>query len=177
MHSLPIAHHEQKYLITSGGNVISRQNNNILVPRLNPNGYLIVTLSYKQLSIHRLVAKHFLPNPYNHDYVNHLDGDKQNNNVTNLEWCTAERNANHALEIGLRSGFVSYDTKLALLDRVLRGELIADVANDLPETHPNTLSKMLRITAKKEGLENDWKEAMKIRRRDAAIRNLAKINY
>lgn len=176
MKSMAIVNYTEQYMIFENGDVKSRINNNILTPRKNSNGYLIVTLGKKQLSVHRLVAIHFIANPYNLTQVNHKDGDKGNNHVTNLEWCTAERNANHALEIGLRAGFVNYDTKLALMHRAIKGELIADLVKELPDTHPNTLSRMLRVTAKKEGKEAEWKAAMKIRRRNAAIRQLEKIN-
>lgn len=63
------------------------------------SGYLHIQLkkhsrSYN-FSIHRLVAEHFIPNPENLPFVNHIDENKQNNRVDNLEWCTAKHNANH----------------------------------------------------------------------------------
>lgn len=75
---------------------------------LNDNGH-----GYKQVSvmvkgkryvryIHRLVAECFIPNPYRLPEVNHLDGDKANNNADNLEWCTTSDNHKHAYQMGLK---------------------------------------------------------------------------
>ena len=52
-------------------------------------------------TIHRLVALAFLPNPNNYPIINHKDGDKQNNNVENLEWCTFSHNTKEAYRLGL----------------------------------------------------------------------------
>lgn len=70
------------------------------------NGYRLVTLSSSNKNIsytvHRLVGFCFIPNPDDKPYINHKDGDKLNNNVDNLEWCTAKENDTHARLTGLK---------------------------------------------------------------------------
>nr|DAR02352.1 MAG TPA: homing endonuclease [Crassvirales sp.] len=56
----------------------------------------------KHLAIHRLVAKAFIPNPYNLPLINHIDGDKNNNKVSNLEWCNNGYNQAHAWKNSLK---------------------------------------------------------------------------
>lgn len=69
------------------------------------NGYEFVCLRKDGVNHnclkHRLVAEVFIPNPDNLPCVNHIDGNKQNNSVDNLEWCTQGYNLNHAVQIGL----------------------------------------------------------------------------
>jgi hypothetical protein len=69
------------------------------------HGYLKLTLSkdniQKTIPIHILVAKTFIPNPENKPEVNHIDGNKSNNCVNNLEWCTRSENELHAYRNGL----------------------------------------------------------------------------
>ena len=77
----------------------------ILKPILNEKGYCRVDLSksrkIKRHRVHRLVAETFIPNPYNLLEVNHIDGNKQNNKVNNLEWCSHSYNMKEACKLGL----------------------------------------------------------------------------
>lgn len=70
------------------------------------NGYFRTNLAKdgvnKTVKVHRLVAEAFIPNPSNLPEVNHIDGNKQNNHVENLEWCSRSENLKHAVEIGLK---------------------------------------------------------------------------
>lgn len=71
----------------------------LLNPTLTEKGYLQVTLNnktQKTYGIHRLVAEAFISNPNNYQVVNHIDENKQNNNVENLEWCTQKQNLEYA---------------------------------------------------------------------------------
>lgn len=77
----------------------------LLKQKEDKKGYMRVYLdengTTKFVSIHRLVALAFIPNPLNKAQVNHIDGNKHNNKVENLEWCTNRENAIHAIQTGL----------------------------------------------------------------------------
>lgn len=79
----------------------------ILKPKTNKYGYLSLGLwrsgKRKDAVVHRLVASAFLENPNKYEQVNHKDGDKLNNNVSNLEWCDNIYNMKHAVEHDLLS--------------------------------------------------------------------------
>lgn len=74
-------------------------------PKIN-RGYYVYRLvndsgKYKNITAHRLVALEYIPNPNNYPVINHIDGNKLNNNVDNLEWCTVHHNNMHAVNMGL----------------------------------------------------------------------------
>lgn len=97
--------YEGLYEVSNKGVVYGRKRNNILKFRINHKGYCQLSLckdnKKKETTIHRLVAIAFLPNPKNKPQVNHIDGNKQNNNVENLEWNTPKENIIHAYKTGL----------------------------------------------------------------------------
>lgn len=88
--------YEGLYQISNKGRVKSTRNNIILKPAMNNHGYYWVDLLNhgirKHATIHRLVAQAFIPNPNNYPQVNHIDENTINNQVSNLEWCTAQYN-------------------------------------------------------------------------------------
>ena len=89
------------YEITRDGQVINKTNGHILKPQPNGKGYLRVSIGGQLTFVHRLVAQKYIPNPNNYDQVNHIDGDKTNNSVDNLEWVTNQDNREHAVKNGL----------------------------------------------------------------------------
>lgn len=74
-------------------------------PRIDKRGYCRVNINKKgkrqTLYVHRLIASTFIENPENKRTVNHIDGNKQNNHVSNLEWCTYRENNDHGFRTGL----------------------------------------------------------------------------
>lgn len=96
-----------KYDISNLGNVRNSKSGKYLKQRVDKLGYFVISLRLnskrtpKVLRIHRLVAITFLPNYNNLPQVNHIDGNKLNNNITNLEWCTSSHNMKHAYENNL----------------------------------------------------------------------------
>ena len=95
------------YDITEGGQVISKRTNKKLKKQTNRYGYetFRACINYKKYTvyIHRAVALKYLNNPNNYPEINHIDGNKTNNNVDNLEWCSREHNIKHAFNTGLNN--------------------------------------------------------------------------
>jgi hypothetical protein len=82
------------YLIYPDGRVFSKKSNKFKQPSDNGCGYKYVALypNHKNFTIHRLVAIHYIPNPENKPEVDHIDRDKNNNDVSNLRWVNASQN-------------------------------------------------------------------------------------
>nr|WP_320057866.1 HNH endonuclease [uncultured Bacteroides sp.] len=97
----------EDYMVSDQGRVLSLKCNETRIMKVDVKnrGYGSIKLCTRGLLIrnlvHRLVAKNFLPNPKNLPEVNHLDGNKLNNRVENLEWCDHYDNVQHALLHGL----------------------------------------------------------------------------
>lgn len=100
-----IKNYEGLYSVTKEGKIFGNKRNKFLRQRTNRAGYLVVNLSknniLKTLAVHRITAQTFLDNPENKRTVNHKNGNKSNNNINNLEWCTDSENQKHSYRTGL----------------------------------------------------------------------------
>lgn len=96
----PLDNIDSKYYITSLGRVFSSHNKIFLKQRIHWKGYLYISLgtrkNRKSYRVHRLVAEYFLQNPENKPQVNHINSNKSDNRVENLEWSTAKENMQHS---------------------------------------------------------------------------------
>ena len=92
---MEIRQFKEDYYISENGEVFKK-----LKPYTAQNGYMV----FKDKDgihnqVHRMVAMTFIPNPENKPNINHIDGNRQNNNVNNLEWCTQQENIQHMIEV------------------------------------------------------------------------------
>ena len=113
---------------------------------ISNNGYVKVCCSQKLYSVHRLVAETYIPNPENKPQVNHIDGNKLNNSVENLEWCTRKQNMEHATRNGLTcSGERNFNAKLKRNDVVFirsHPEIKRYELAKMFNVHPSTITRI-----------------------------------
>lgn len=116
-----------KWYITEDGRILTKStfHSNNCLKEVKPNinkkrGYFYARTSNKNYQIHRLVATAFITNLLNKSEVNHKDGDKHNNNITNLEWVTRLENIRHSIDNGFtkqmdkNQGNLKYTTEQCL---------------------------------------------------------------
>lgn len=96
------------FLIDDNLNIYSKRTKRMLNPYLGSDGYMAV--AYRKADgkmyhqrVHILYAHCFIPNPFGYKYVNHIDSDKTNNSLSNLEWCTNSYNVKHGWDSGNRT--------------------------------------------------------------------------
>lgn len=183
MQWLPVKGYEELYEVSDTGEV--RSVDRVLAvtnqkERLFKGRVLLQTMNkqvqYKQVSlwkenkgtsyyVHRLVAEAFIPNPEGKPEVNHIDGNRQNNHISNLEWVTSGENSLHASKTGLRV-YTNRLTKNEFLDclyDVINGESYQSLSSRVPYKVP-FLSTKLRALAKEFNLETELDESLYIQR-------------
>lgn len=106
----PLLNFEELYEVSNQGKIRSLKEkfmHRVLKPSLSNSGYQQVILRKNNKNhccfIHRAVAEAFILNPEKKEQVNHIDYDKHNNNVSNLEWTTRSENQTHAYASGVRN--------------------------------------------------------------------------
>jgi hypothetical protein len=136
----PIKDYEEHYEVSNTGKVRSYYYGNkpkLIKPYITNKGYFRVGLRKNKIrkgySIHRLVAETFLIKIDGKEHLNHIDGNKLNNHVSNLEWCTNSENIKHAFDNGLT-------TEKKVLQFDLKGNLIIEF-NSLKEAAEKTKTK------------------------------------
>ena len=125
---LPVPGYEEYYKVSNFGRVrslggrIGNWNEKILKPNIKWDGYHYIRLNKNkkvaEINLHRLVASIFITNPEGKTQINHIDADKSNNKVDNLEWCTPKENIKHAIMMGLHPGRppIRKDISQAMID-------------------------------------------------------------
>lgn len=93
------------YNVSNYGRIYSIPYKKIMKSRIDKYGYEVINLKKLKsspMTVHRIIANLFIPNPQNKPQVNHINGIKTDNRVENLEWVTAKENIDHSIKIGLK---------------------------------------------------------------------------
>jgi hypothetical protein len=129
------------------------QKGQIIKPHITKDGYYRINLckegKYEHFRVHRLVAKTFIPNPNILPQVNHIDANKLNNRVDNLEWCTPQENTIHAWDNGLCSK-ESQEKRILCNQNNKIYKSLHQAARDL-NLHPSNICNILKGKRKSTG--------------------------
>jgi hypothetical protein len=131
---------DTNYFISEKGEIF--RNNRKLKPWVDKDGYQQIYLYLNGVRIikkvHRLVAEVYIQNPFELPQINHLDGNKKNNQITNLEWSNSKENNHHALLKGLRKTKIKIEDIQKIKDDKRTAKEIASDFN----VHKSTINKI-----------------------------------
>lgn len=175
--------YETHYIIYENGDIMNTKTNRILKVDFGsrPKDYPQVCIFYKDNEgnvkrayrmVHRLLAEAFIynPDPENFDQVNHIDGDKRNWNLDNLEWCDQSYNMKHAYDNKLRSGYIGENNPSCKLS----DELIINICELYVE---GKTTSEIRSIMKEQGIEVSQTYLDKLRRKKARKNITSKYNF
>lgn len=158
---------ERQIIPTSPYQKSKRCRTRILKICIGAHGYFHVSLSGRKYCIHRLLAETFIENPDNLKCVNHKDGNKLNNSLNNLEWCSHSYNNIHAFELGLKFSNIFIKLINIKTKEILYFRSLEDVKKYLHISHrllnSKTIPCILRDTYKVESVS--FEEYNKINQR------------
>ena len=123
------------YTVDEDGNIYSYKSNKFLKTRVDISGYVTINIQddsgrNRTKMVHRLVAEAFIPNPENKPEVNHIDGNRKNNCLTNLEWCTHGKNIQHSYKLENRSALGENNAKCKTNEKIVN-EICIHLENGL----------------------------------------------
>lgn len=142
------------YDITKEGKCINKKTGHVKKTFISNTGYERVSLwnkgKNKKYSIHRLVATKYIDNPNNYKQINHIDGNKLNNNVDNLEWCDLSQNIKHAY----KNKLIKVNTTKVIqyskdMKKIKEWNSIKEVENELKINHANIITVCKQNTNRK----------------------------
>lgn len=148
-----------RYIAYSDGRIYDTKREKFIPYHTRESKYQTCTIGDKTWLVHRVIASTFIPNPESKPQVNHIDGDKTNNSVENLEWCTAKENIQHSRDTGLMNTEVARSVLNKKQSKPVKqidkdtGEVIA-VYPSISVAEANTGARAQKITVVCQGKRN-----------------------
>lgn len=145
------------YAVSSSGRVMNTKTHKILKQRKSKKGYMTISLWVNNKAIlkqvHRLVAKAFIDNPKRRKQVNHIDGDKTNNTIENLEWVTNRQNGKHEVANDLCHSKLTKEQVKDICELLMENQLTYDQIGKLYNVEGSMISSIYR--------KESWKRIVK----------------
>lgn len=149
---------ETEYSVSTDGLVKKDTKNDYILSQSSQQDYKFVTLliegKQKRMRVHRMVAETFIPNPENKPFVNHINGNRSDNNVENLEWVTPSENTQHAVATGLMNN----GRKRAVIQYNLNGDkmMTFESASEAARQTGSLQSKITMCCRRQRETANDY---------------------